>query len=149
MTHPTDEELEARAAKLDRKTHNMTEAHVQMEYAADLLRACKTRGAPVAWRWRWNGGDEPDVWSYSETEIFTDTHRIVEPLFADLEPAPDHAEWNAAIEAAVKVSEEMSNTREAEQTAFIDDTAIQEADFGNDIAFAIRQLKKGNTHENT
>ena len=43
MTHPTDEELEAMAAKLDRKTHNMIEGHVQMEDAAAMLRACKGR----------------------------------------------------------------------------------------------------------
>ena len=39
MTRPTDEELEAMAAKLDRKTHNMIEGHVQMEDAAAMLRA--------------------------------------------------------------------------------------------------------------
>ena len=45
MTRPTDEELEAMAAKLDGKTHNMIEGHVQMEDAAAMLRACKTDGA--------------------------------------------------------------------------------------------------------
>ena len=39
MTHPTDKELEAMAAKPDRKTHNMIEGHVQMEDAAATLRA--------------------------------------------------------------------------------------------------------------
>ena len=43
MTHPTDDELEAMATKLDGKTHNMIEGHVQMEDAAAMLRACKGR----------------------------------------------------------------------------------------------------------
>lgn len=36
---------------------------------------------PVAWRWRWNGGDEPDVWSYCEYEPNT-KYQIREPLYA-------------------------------------------------------------------
>lgn len=39
------------------------------------------RQTPVAWRWRWNGGDEPDVWSYCEYEPNT-KYQIREPLYA-------------------------------------------------------------------
>lgn len=36
---------------------------------------------PVAWRWHWKGGDEPDVWGYSEVEICSDDRRHCEPLY--------------------------------------------------------------------
>ena len=41
MNRPTDDELEAMAVRLDRKTKNLIEVHVQMEDAAAMLRACK------------------------------------------------------------------------------------------------------------
>ena len=94
---PTDDELEAMAARLETRIIQST----MIADAAAMLRACKA-------------GD-----------------------------APDHAEWDAAIEAAANVSERMSTDREGEQTPFIDDTAGHEADFGNSIAEAIRALKKG------
>ena len=98
MTRPTDDEPEAMAAKLDRKTHNMIEGHVQMEDAAAMLRACKT-------------GD-----------------------------APDHAEWNAAIEAAAKVVPQgwcQPSTSHIEM----------DVDLGQGIQEAIRALKKGQTND--
>lgn len=39
---------------------------------------------PVAWRWHWKGGDEPDVWGYQEHKP-TDRNMVVEPLFASSE----------------------------------------------------------------
>ena len=46
-----------------------------------------------------------------------------------------------------ELAEKMSTDRDGEQTPFIDDTAGYEADFGNSIAEAIRQLKKGPSHD--
>lgn len=38
--------------------------------------------SPIAWRWHWNGGDEPDVWAYSESLKVSDQHITAEPLYA-------------------------------------------------------------------
>lgn len=43
---------------------------------------------PVAWRWHWNGGDEPDVWAYCEDRIESDQHRTAQPLYTHPTPAP-------------------------------------------------------------
>ena len=52
MTRPADAELEAMAVRLDRKTKNLIEAHVQMEDAAAMLRAMKGRVRVKALEWR-------------------------------------------------------------------------------------------------
>ena len=113
---PTDDELEAMATKLDGKVHNMIEAHAQMEDAAAMLRACKGRGrvkplylttilkhaflsGVVAARNIPAGDpcDGPALWAEYEPYEPGSYTRIL----AALEPAPDHAEWDAAIEAAI------------------------------------------------
>lgn len=37
---------------------------------------------PVAWRWHWIGGDEPDVWAYSDTMPRHSKDVVCEPLYA-------------------------------------------------------------------
>ena len=46
------------------------------------MQADALAGTPVAWRWHWNGGDEPDVWGYSEHEKVSSEHITAEPLYA-------------------------------------------------------------------
>ena len=94
MSRPTEDELEAMAQYWG--------AQAQKAASQDaMLCACRGRGTPVAWRWRWNGGDEPDVWTYTECKIFGNEYQTVEPLFAAIEPAPDHETWDAAIQSAM------------------------------------------------
>jgi len=57
------------------------------------------------------------------------------------EPAPDHSEWNAAIEAVGRLRGRDVQKRDAEDVGEAYDLAIDEAQD------AIRQLKKGPNHE--
>ena len=102
MTRPTDDELEAIAAKLDRNGPSHVDADILMSEAAAMLRACKTGDA--------------------------------------LEPAPDHADWNAALEAAAQA---VPSGWCQPSTSHIE----MDVDLGQGIQEAIRQLKKGQTND--
>ena len=107
MAHPTDEEREAMAARLDKgerrmdrkpADNNAAEARLR-EDAAAMLRACKGR----------------------DTAAFAERGWI---------PVPDHAEWNAAIDAAAKVAQSYGCCHVPQE-----------------IAEEIRALKKGQTND--
>ena len=89
---PTDDELEATAAELQRFAANEL-----TDRTAAMLRECKT-------------GD-----------------------------APDHSDWNAAIEAAAKVAREMANSEANMSPTWRAGCS--------DCHDALSQLKKGSPHE--
>lgn len=59
---------------------------------------------PVAWRWHWNGGDEPDVWAYTDTPKASDEHITAYPLYAAL-PAVQPDATIARLEASIRFLE--------------------------------------------
>jgi hypothetical protein len=52
------------------------------EAMAKCAPSASEESRPVAWRWRWRGGDEPDVWAYTEHEPTPSAKAVTEPLFA-------------------------------------------------------------------
>ena len=148
MTHPTDDELEAMAARLSatlmpNKVSPQDQAIIHnLIDAAAMLRACKGRGTPVAWRWHWNGGCEPDVWVYCEYEVVSDRHRTAEPLYTTLS-APDHSDWNAAIDAAKDTIKAMRGPIDVPRTS----KAVVFDDACESCIDVILTLKKGRTHD--
>ena len=150
MTHPSDDELEAIAARLSVKNGYAAPdfatpiAEPLKLEAAALLRACKGRvrvkpgeiersvWSAMKWAAENNPGFDgvPEYTdrgnSFAETECRAAAARIL----AALEPAPDQGEWNAAIEAAAEVAEYIPNgAHPSEYTA------------------AIRALKRGPSHD--
>ena len=99
MTSPTDDDLEAAAKLLADACMSDTVDDWHRDTAAAMRRAMKGRGTPVAWRWRWNGGCEPDVWVYCEHEVVSDRHRTAEPLYTTL----------SAAEAALQAADELAD----------------------------------------
>ena len=125
MTHPTDDELEAMAARLEdgrvcSPAQNSCRNGYLMLEAAAMLRACKGRVKRLP-RTDGEGGwtlpvellaeirdevyanewDAPCAEVIEIIAISTETR-----ILAALEPAPDHAEWDAAIEAAANASDD-------------------------------------------
>jgi len=130
MTHPTDDELEAMTARLDKGDP----FGGVMQRAAAMLRACKgrVRVKPLEWlhsdetlrfyaSWRaidyliedrtqHGRGFNLLFLSTGVNEVFLTLDAAIAAAQADyaarilaaLEPAPDHAEWDAAIEAAAQ-----------------------------------------------
>ena len=171
MTRPTDDELEAMAARLDRKTHNMIEGHAQMEEAAAMLRACmgrvrvkpyKRHGSMYDYRiYDVHQGNkygicsaflERDQWG-SRVQVakcvsLEDAKAAAQAdyearILSTLEPAPDQGEWNAAIEAAARAVMNM-------QGRF--PMGTPQANAAHDVAIVrlteiIRALKKGQTND--
>ena len=83
MAHPTDDELEAVAVRLE-CDHWFD--------AAAMLRACKGRAVKR-------------ICDYcDETDPEIQAACFAKQCGIALDPAPDHADWNAAIEAAAKVA---------------------------------------------
>ena len=150
MTHPTDDELEAMA---------VTMADYCLHDVAAMLRAVKGRAKPLP------RGDGEGGWTLPmelladlEREVIADgwdgcTAEVTEiialsverRILAALEPAPDHSEWDAAIEAAAKVA--------LDQEQACSDWFMQTGQHCNVyeqlpiVAEHIRALKKGQTNE--
>ena len=111
VNRPTDNELEAMAVRLGIFANGVTDK------AAAMLRACKAGDAALL---RECAGREVCWCGETSPEAQADC-----PLKGcGLEPAPDHAEWDAAIEAAVVIATDWTLGPE-------------------EIAPAIRTLKKG------
>ena len=49
----------------------------------------------------WNSRNVSDWADVTNTGLISIYHNLADAAIAALEPAPDHAEWNAAIEAAI------------------------------------------------
>ena len=156
MTRPTDDELEAMAARLY-SDGDSEPVHPLFYGAAAMLRACKGRVK------RLPRGDGEGGWTLSTTllaeirdEVYANEwdapcaevievialsveHRIL----AAIDPAPDQGEWDAAIEAAVAVAERRSTD------GLSDDHPYNEGwkRCATITAAAIRALKKGQTND--
>ena len=186
MSRPIDDELEARAADLDRARVTMTtddtslkgtykrERLIQrlhaMTQAAALLRACKGRRADYLIEF--DNGESISLSSFSggaayegvmgsitlmkEVEDGETTFRKYKAVtdwqsglqeFTALDPAPDHSDWNAAIEEAAKVTEPKRPRPCDCEGCYCgnpsDAQAVAEWDADNATHNAIRNLKKG------
>ena len=82
-----------------------------------------------------------------------DLHPITARILAALDPAPDHAEWNAALEDAAKVCEEEAQykAKQIEDTATTDRDQILRWTAGKvqakSLAKKIREREKGPRHD--
>ena len=151
MTHPTDDELEAAA----------------------MLRACKGRVRVKALEWvdlHRDGSrydvtpDDPLGYSDSIHGLQDDTYHsrlghfltlesaksaaqadYETRILAALEPAPDHSEWNAAIDVAAKEAKERLYPKNP-QNDWTEYAKIHAAAAIN-VSAAIRDLKKGQTND--
>ena len=137
MTRPTDDELEAMAGDM-----MFFQPGETSDQAAAMLRACKGRGRvkPLVWEQARDGAgwhhhltiaycplfEKRFYAEYPEKQARIDAAREAR-ILAALEPAPDHSEWNAALEAAAKAAEQ-----------YLDDQID---------AKGIRALKKGQTDD--
>ena len=138
--HPTDDELEAMA--------QWVEHHAEYSEALDtaaMLRACKGRVKPTLADlrpiWKRHGGD----WHGPRVERWTIPEANVEAFFKDvlssLDPAPNHSDWNAAIEAVGLLRGRDVQKRDAEDVGEAYDLAIDEAQ--DAIRAALRDMKGG------
>ena len=115
MTHPTDDELEAMAVRLctDHPDYLTTEA-------VDMLRACRGQAKvkPLVWEQARDGAGWHPRLTIAYCPVFEKRFYAEHPekqekieaarearILAALEPAPDHSDWNAAIEAAAKLAQ--------------------------------------------
>ena len=132
MTHPTDDELErvakdcTTAAQVMREAGTFETGQSILDEAAAMLRACKGRVKPA--------------YSLADLNALSPEQKRSnrDAAFAErgwTDPAPDHSDWNAAIEAAAKVAED-ARTR---------NTVYEKS--RRDAAAAIRALKKGSPPE--
>ena len=143
---PTDDELEAMAAKLEGSG-----CLKQIFEAAAMLRAMKgqVKVKPLVWEQARDGaGWHPQLTiaycplfekrfyaEHPEKQAKIDAAREAR-ILAALEPAPDHETWNAAIEAAMDVC-----------TSLICGVTHYGSEPYEICAAAIRQLKKGPPHD--
>ena len=111
---PTDDELEAMAARLY-SDGDAEPVHPLFYDAAAMLRACKGRGKrlpradgegvrtlPIELLAEIRDEVYASEWDAPCTEVIEIIALSAEArILSALEPAPDHAEWDAAIEAAV------------------------------------------------
>jgi len=161
MTHPTDDELEAMAAKLDRNGPSHVDADIWMSEAAAMLRACKgrVRVKPLEWEQARDGAGWHPQLTIAYCPVFEKRYYAEHPekqakidasrearILAALEPAPDHPEWDAAIEAAAKACEGFTKSHHIAQDIksgiFPSASHLPDA-----ISAAIRTLKKGQTND--
>ena len=159
MAHPTDDELEIRALTLNeiarvKRSGTVLERELadMLDRTAAALHACKGRvrvdthtvASEVFKAIVWGAQSSPPPYgaaypSYTRSgnsDAETEARVIAARILAALEPAPDHSEWNAAIEAAAKVVPQgwcQSSTSHIEM----------DVDLGQGIQAAIRALKKG------
>ena len=155
MTHPTDDELEAMAQYWDNSglEYNPLE---KADLTADMLRACKgrVRVKPLVWEQARDGaGWHPQLTiaycpvfekrfyaEHVEKQAKIDAAREARIMSA-LEPAPDHSDWNAAIEAAACYCESLRGL------GYADASLTGPMSVGKAIAAAIRNLKKGPSND--
>ena len=154
MTRPTDDELEAMAVRLEAMPRpSMIDALKFCPHeAAAMLRACKGRVKPLP-RGDGDGGWTLPVELLSdlEREVIADgwdgcTAEVTEiialsverRILAALEPAPDHAEWDAALEAAAKKCE-----THGVLGGPVENPYAEWKTHADNLAAAIRTLKKG------
>ena len=164
---PSDDELEALAVRLDQSDANEYSYDNDKEEAAAMLRACKGRQslprmAPAVGdsieEMRENGRNDP-LWQHGDMQLMWVNEGDVAnaAILAALEPAPDHAGWNAGIEAAAKVAQGQYRERsmlDPESPSYGIDMTPDRSDWGRGIqrgreqaAAAIRALKKGQTND--
>ena len=164
MTRPTDDELEAMAARLDHGFDTLSEAEGVMDDAAAMLRACKgrVRVKPLEWEYHPAGtiaapptghayiidtrmkGRYYSVKGFNPQRQFDSLDEAKAAAQADyearilsaLDPAPDRAEWNAAIEAAAK-----------EIDCGCDGSCMSPHVCPKEDVESIRALKKGQTND--
>jgi len=154
MTHPTDDELETEAVRLEdgrvcSPAQNSCRNGYLMLEAAAMLRACKGRVKRLP-RTDGEGGwtlpvellaeirDEvyANEWDAPCAEVIEIIALSVETrILAALDPAPDHAEWDAALTAARNACVNLRNSDELEN----DDQRVGALH----CALAISELKKG------
>jgi len=156
MTHPTDDKLEAMAVKIWREHVAICQMiGVDPETtvtpaikAAAMLRECKGRdaaafetGMDTALKCIASLGygknhdvDEGHEDAYRAVETYLKDWKTHRP--ASLEPAPDHAEWNAAIEASID-----------EIDCGCDGLCLSPHACPKDDVQSIHQLKKGPSHD--
>ena len=161
MTHPTDDKLEAMALKIWRE-HVAICQMIGVDpkttvtpaiKAAAMLRECKGRVKPLP-RTDGEGGwtlpvellaeirDEvyANEWDAPCAEVIEIIALSVERrILSALDPAPDHSDWNAAIEAAAKVAREMANSEANMSPTWRAGCS--------DCHDALSQLKKGQTND--
>ena len=157
MTHPNDDELIERATQVIEGNDKRT-VILSRDEAAALLRACKgrVRGLP---RSDGDGGwtlpmdllqdldreVRSDGWDGCTAEVTEIIALSVERrILSALEPAPDHEQWNAAIEAAKAV------VRLVKEDCFAPMTRTREEAFSaacEEVGRQIDKLKKGPDHE--
>ena len=164
MSRPSDDELEAMAARLDAAR---TEWYIpDGQDIAAMLRACKGRAGPD---WEGFGRDLLESWPVGDidgSELFDAAlrHGLIREIPGGYDPekhidtegicpergdpfyeyafgearnlAPDHSDWNAAIEAAAKVARNCIY-HDSVGTGFDEDK----------FDAAIQQLKKGPPHD--
>ena len=163
MKYPSDDKLEAMARFVEVCIRNGH--HPELADAAEMLRACKgrVRVKPLEWfeckdgtlhdphcqyeletdggMWRvtkavTGGGSyvsDCDTLAAAKAAAQADYERRI---LAALDPAPDHSDWNAAIEAAAKVARNCIY-HDSVGTGFDEDK----------FDAAIQQLKKGPPHD--
>ena len=138
MTRPTDDELEAMAVRLDQSDANEYSYDNDKDEAAAMLRACKGRQSlprmtPALGEnieaMRESGRNDP-LWQQGDMQLMwvNEGDMANATFLAAIEPAPDHSDWSAAIEAAVAVATDWTLGPE-------------------EIAPALRALKKGPDHD--
>ena len=149
---PTDDELEAMARRLDQSDANEYSYDNDKEEAAAMLRACMGRATvdthtvaseafkAIVWGSQQppppHGAAYPSYTRYGNSDAETEARATAARILAALEPAPDHAEWNAAIEAAAK-----------EIDCGCDGACMWPHACPKEDIEAIRNLKKGPDHE--
>ena len=171
MAHPTDE-LEAMAQTLETyATSEVTAGRKiranDLDQAAAMLRACKGRVRVKALEWGeecstefravsmgilYHVGFYDGSWCFLGQEYYTPEAAKAAAqadyetrILAAIEPAPDHSEWNAAIEAAAKEAKERLYPKNP-QDDWTEYAKIHAAAAIN-VSAAIRDLKKGQTND--
>ena len=131
--HPTDEELIARAKQVIEGNDKPT-VILSRDEAAAMLRACKGR-VPTRRRLAQiiqGESGHADGWALARAD----------DVLAALEPVPDHAEWNAALEAAAKKCETHGVLGGPVENPYAEWKA-----HADNLAAVIRALKKGQTND--
>lgn len=96
-------QLEREVVDLSMRVMRKAEHAADWQSRAEIAeRTLSARAEPVAWRWHWKGGDESDVWAYTEHEP-QGTRIVKEPLFADRMPPEEKRKLRVEDPAAVRV----------------------------------------------
>ena len=167
MGCPSDDELETMARFVEVCIRNGH--HPELDEAAAMLRACKrrVRVKPLEWVDLYRDGSRYEVSSDNPLGYTDSIHGLQDGTYhsqfgafptlesakaaaqadyearilAALDPAPDHSDWNAAIEAVGRLRGRDVQKRDAEDVGEAYDLAIDEAQD------AIRALAKKGPHQ--